>query len=174
MGECMGSNHYFALFNLPVEFNIDKTTLKNNLLSLQKTYHPDNNTNNDKSINSDLLNFAFHTLNNDDLRAIYLLELAGVPVNIDQTINDLGFLDLMMDSRILLAESDDSAIIQKTKAQLNDLHNTIANDFNVAYENKDWQMANDLALKLKFLAKLNDDFKETVMPDETGDDDLYV
>lgn len=174
MGECMGSNHYFALFNLPVEFNIDKTTLKNNLLSLQKTYHPDNNTNNDKPINSDLLNFAFHTLNNDDLRAIYLLELAGVPVNIDQTINDLDFLDLMMDSRILLAESDDNAIIQKTKTQLNELHNTIANDFNSAYENKDWQMANDLALKLKFLAKLNDDFKETVTPDETGDDDLYV
>lgn len=190
--ECLGSNHYFALFGLPVAFDIDKDLLKQNLLKLQKQHHPDKQALTDNTptshsnadltnvkptnTSSELINQAYQTLFCDELRAIYLLELAGLAVNLDNSIDDVRFLSLMMDSRIVLAESDCADEIAHIYAQLETLNGQLVQDFANAYAQKNWQNAQRLALKLKFLAKLKHDTQQNKHKTslDQSDDDLYV
>lgn len=180
----MQANHYFALFGLNVGFDVDKEALKTQLLALQKTHHPDSVTSNamthqshqsadganfNENVNSELINEAYRTLSNDDLRAIYLLDLAGHSVNLNHSIDDVSFLDLMMDTRIALEDDDNPKIRQR----LIDLQNNLADEFAAAFNNKNWQQAQHLALKLKFLAKLQQDIKPSYHQLDS-DDDLYV
>lgn len=175
MGECFGKNHYFALFGLPVAFDIDKDLLKQNLLKLQKQHHPDSQTSPIQTpiLSSELINQAYHTLVADELRAIYLLEIAGLVVNLDDSIDDIEFLSLMMDSRIALEESECSDEIAQVHANLDKLNRNLVQNFANAYHDKDWQNAQEYALKLKFLAKLQADTQKVVISDD-NDDELYV
>ncbi len=177
MSECFGKNHFFALFGLPVAFEIDKDLLKQNLLNLQKKYHPDSQTQKSADLSqapsSELINQAYQTLYHDELRAIYLLEIAGLAVNLDNSIDDIEFLSLMMDSRIALEESACSDEIAQVHANLDKLNRSLVQEFAVAYQTKEWQTAQTLALKLKFLAKLKNDTQKVVISDD-DDEALYV
>lgn len=191
----MQANHYFSLFGLDVGFDVNQEALKKQLLALQKTHHPDSVPSNatdthlsdqhlshqnpshqslggtdlNKRVSSELINEAYRILSNDDLRAIYLLELAGHSVNLNHSIDDVSFLDLMMDTRIALENDDNPKIRQK----LIDLQSNLADEFASAFDNKNWQHAQNLALKLKFLAKLQQDIKPSYHQLDS-DDDLYV
>lgn len=171
MSECFGKNHYFALFDMPVAFNIDKDLLKQNLLTLQKKYHPDSQSGS-TSISSELINQAYHTLANDELRAIYLLEMTNCTVNLDHSIDDVEFLSQMMDYRIGLAESQCADEIAQIHQQLDALNHQLLQAFAVSYEQKHWQDAQVIALKLKFLAKLKQDTQSNFIIRD--DDELYV
>ncbi len=176
MSECLGKNHYFALFGVPVSFIIDKNTLKKNLLILQKTHHPDQQHTNTNT-QSALINHAYHTLIADDLRAVYLLELAGQTINLDNSIKDLDFLDEMMDIRTALEDAklaQDMSAIAHLRHDLEVRTRHQGERFDAAYEQKHWLNAIDSALKLKFLAKLYEDILTPITPHEDNDDDLYV
>lgn len=174
------NNNFFALFNLDVGFDIDKSHLKATLLELQKQHHPDKANNESDVIlaqkNASLINHAYDVLLFDDSRAIYLLSLAGQEIDLEQSINDLNFLDEMMDIRMTLEDSDDLAIIHQLNDTVNQLNNQYAKDFKNAYGDQQWQSAKDTAQKLKFLAKLSHDIQEKLSnrQDDIQDDDLYV
>lgn len=176
------TNNFFELFGLPVAFGIDKSALKATFLNLQKQHHPDNADNIAQAEqNTALINHAFDTLNRDDSRAIYLLELSGVAFDSDKTIADEPFLMQMMSHRMDLEDAmmdgDKSAISQITNG-VHALMTQTADEFSRAYQTKDWQNAQIIAQKLRFLGKLHDDMttalSKSSSPNDGQDDDLYV
>lgn len=180
------TNHYFALFGLETSFSIDKTQLKNSFLSLQKKYHPDTMGNPADRASAEqqasLINQAFEILNRDDSRAIYLLELEGMIFNPDQSISDEDFLMQMMQFRMDLED----AILDKNHEQIQSISRNItdiqvqnAKIFEQALSEKSWNQAQNLAQKMRFLGKLQDDIydalsKNTLKDGTDCDDDLYV
>lgn len=183
-------DNFFALFEQPVQFEINQELLNQRLRALQRQYHPDSVLKNAAdSVNlqqqseqaSSLINQAYQTLRSPDSRAAYLLEMAGQAQNIEHSIADFEFLEDAMDKRIEL----DEAINQKNRVTLQQLHPQIVERlhtqsvrFQTAYQNQDWSTAIDATQKLKFLVKLDaditiglDEVASTELPD---DDDLYV
>lgn len=176
------TNHFFDLFGLPVAFGIDKSALKATFLHLQKQHHPDNADNIAQAEqNTALINHAFDTLNRDDGRAIYLLELSGVAFNSDKTIADEPFLMQMMSYRMELEDAifdNDKHTISQIANNINVLMSQTADEFDSVYQAKDWQTAQIIAQKLRFLGKLHDDMTDALSKssgqDDGQDDDLYV
>lgn len=187
-------DNFFALFEQPVQFAVNREHLDQQLRLLQKRYHPDNlSVANDKSAAdsaqakqqseqaSALINQAYQTLSVPDSRASYLLDIAGQAQNLEHSIADLDFLEDAMEMRIYL----DEAIEGKELIALKQLHPQIterlakqSERFNTAYQSQDWQSAIDATQKLKFLVKLDADVTtglDTVASTEhSDDDDLYV
>lgn len=187
-------DNFFALFEQPVQFAVNRQHLDQQLRLLQKRYHPDNlSVANPKNAAdsaqakqqseqaSALINQAYQTLSVPDSRASYLLDIAGQAQNLEHSIADLDFLEDAMEMRIDL----DDAIGGKDIATLKQLHPQIterlakqSERFNTAYQSQDWQTAIDATQKLKFLVKLDADVTtglDTVASTEhSDDDDLYV
>lgn len=181
---------FFALFEQPVQFEVNQDSLDQHLRLLQKRYHPDNVAKNladakqakqQSEQYSAIINQAYQTLSAPDSRAGYLLNMADQAQNLEQSIADLDFLEDAMEMRMDL----DDAIAGKNLPALQQLHPQIterlakqSERFNNAYQNKDWQTAIDATQKLKFLVKLNADvttgLDEVSTAEHSDDDDLYV
>ncbi|MFL1732194.1 Fe-S protein assembly co-chaperone HscB [Moraxella oculi] len=173
------NNHFFEMFGLPIAFNIDQTALKNSFLQLQKQHHPDHvNDTTSAEKNAALINHAFDILSNHDSRAAYLLELANVDFNADQSICDESFLMQMMAHRMDLEDAileQNFEQIQEVGMQVSKLLSDIAEQFDFAYLNQDWPAAKTQAQKLKFLSNLHKDCMcALIQLPNHSDDDLYV
>lgn len=183
-------DNFFALFEQPVQFDVNQESLDQHLRLLQKRYHPDNvakdltdtaQAQQQSEQASALINQAYQALSAPDGRASYLLDMAGQAQNLEHSIADLDFLEDAMQIRMDL----DDAIEGKDRAALQQLHPQIterlakqSKRFNGAYQNQDWQTAIDATQKLKFLVKLNADvttgLDEIATSEHSDDDDLYV
>ena len=183
-------DNFFALFEQPVQFEVNQESLDQHLRLLQKRYHPDNVTKNLANTTqaqqqseqaSALINQAYQALSAPDSRASYLLDMADQAQNLEHSIADLDFLEDAMQMRMDL----DDAIEGKDRVTLQQLHPLIterlakqSKRFNDAYQNQDWQTAIDATQKLKFLVKLNADvttgIDELATAEHSDDDDLYV
>ena len=183
-------DNFFALFEQPVQFEVNQDSLDQHLRLLQKRYHPDNVAKNQADIAqaqlqsekySALINQAYQTLSSPDSRASYLLDIADQAQNLEHSIADLDFLEDAMEMRMEL----DEATEDKNRLSLQQLHPQIterlANQsqrFSNAYQEKDWNTAIDATQKLKFLVKLNADvttgLDEIATAEHSDDDDLYV
>ena len=183
-------DNFFALFEQPVQFEVNQDGLDQHLRLLQKRYHPDNVAKNQTDIaqaqlNSEkasaLINQAYQTLSSPDSRASYLLDIADQAQNLEHSIADLDFLEDAMEMRMDL----DEATEDKNRLMLQQLHPQIterlANQserFSNAYRAQDWSIAIDATQKLKFLVKLNADvttgLDEIATAEQSDDDDLYV
>ncbi|MCK5892990.1 MAG: Fe-S protein assembly co-chaperone HscB [Endozoicomonadaceae bacterium] len=116
---------YFELFRLPVAFDIEYDTLNACYLEWQKAVHPDRFVaRGDQKQRlavecSAFVNQAYETLNSPVLRAVYLLEVAGVSVNSDRhTVVDSAFLIQQMELRDDLVSIGDSADPKRAVEQL--------------------------------------------------------
>lgn len=183
-------DNFFALFEQPITFDIDKDALDQRLRVLQKRYHPDNVAKNidnatqakqQSERTSALINQAYQTLSAPDSRAGYLLDMQGQAITVEQSIADLDFLDDAMDMRIDLdeaIESGNQVALQQLHPQIAKRIQTQSERFSSAYEQQDWQQAIDATQKLKFLVKLEADVKSGLDAVATNiqadDDDLYV
>ena len=183
-------DNFFALFEQPVQFEVNQDSLDQHLRLLQKRYHPDNVAKNQADIAqaqlqsekySALINQAYQTLRSPDSRASYLLDIADQAQNLEHSIADLDFLEDAMEMRMEL----DEATEDKNRLSLQQLHPQIterlANQsqrFSNAYQEQDWDTAIDATQKLKFLVKLNADvttgLDEIATAEHSDDDDLYV
>ena len=183
-------DNFFALFEQPVQFEVNQDSLDQHLRLLQKRYHPDNVAKNQANITqaqlqsekySALINQAYQTLSSPDSRASYLLDIANQAQNIEHSIADLDFLEDAMEMRMDL----DDAITGKNLSALQQLHPQIterlatqSDRFSSAYLTQDWQTAIDATQKLKFLVKLNADvtsgLDDVATADQSDDDDLYM
>lgn len=176
--------NFFALFELPVSFQIDSVALKQKFLSLQKAHHPDVVTPEQQSQaeqNASLINHAYNTLSRDDARALYLLELEGKLINADASINDPDFLGQMMAIRMDLDDAisdQDSHALAQLSTQLQSLIKALADDFAQFYQSEQWAEAALSAQKLRFLGKLSDDIHNALSNaahnNASHDDDLYT
>ena len=183
-------DNFFALFEQPVQFEVNQDSLDQHLRLLQKRYHPDNVAKNQTDIiqaqlksekYSALINQAYQTLSSPDSRASYLLDIADQAQNLEHSIADLAFLEDAMEMRMDL----DEATEDKNRLTLQQLHPQIterlANQsqrFNDAYQTQSWNTAIDATQKLKFLVKLDADvttaLDEVATAEHQDDDDLYV
>ena len=99
------TSDYFALFGLPVSFDIDRAALSERYRELQRTVHPDrfaNASDAERRLSMQLatrVNEGFRTLKDPLARARYLLELKGVDLDDTDTSLDGGFLMQQMELR---------------------------------------------------------------------------
>ncbi|MEJ6553345.1 Fe-S protein assembly co-chaperone HscB [Psychrobacter pacificensis] len=179
-------DNFFALFEQPVQFEVNQDSLDQHLRLLQKRYHPDNVAKNLADTKqaeqySAVINQAYQTLSAPDSRAGYLLGMADQAQNLEHSIADLDFLEDAMEMRMDL----DDAIVGKDLLALQQLHpqitSRLANQsqrFETAYQEQDWPTAIDATQKLKFLVKLNADvttgLDDVATAAHSDDDDLYV
>lgn len=183
-------DNFFALFEQPVQFEVNQDSLDQHLRLLQKRYHPDNVAKNltdtaqaqqHSEQASALINQAYQTLSAPDSRAGYLLGMADQAQNLEHSIADLDFLEDAMEMRMDLddaIEGKDRQTLQQLHPQITERLSKQSQRFNDAYQNKDWQTAIDATQKLKFLVKLNADvitgIDEVATAEHSDDDDLYV
>ncbi|HEY5603707.1 MAG TPA: Fe-S protein assembly co-chaperone HscB [Gammaproteobacteria bacterium] len=109
--------NYFELFNLPAAYDLDLTELSTRYRKLQATVHPDkfaNATDLERRLSmqqSALINEAYQTLKNPLLRARYMLQLKGVDLSSESSVN--------MDSEFLMQQMRLREELERVRAQNN-------------------------------------------------------
>lgn len=160
--------NYFSLFQLPEQFAVDLTALKQTYQTLQKLTHPDKfaaGSEKEKLIavqKNAQVNDGFTTLKSPVSRAEHLLTLRGIELQHEQqTMQDTMFLMQQMEWRETLAEigDDESALdeLEAFEAQIKKAHKAhLATLENALNENDTAsnQLAADEIRKLKFIEKL--------------------
>jgi len=172
----LGAN-YFALFDLPVDYLLDHQQLKQSHLRLQRAVHPDRFANQPDSSQlqavrcAALVNEAFDTLSCPLKRAFYLLELAGHPVDKEQTITDVAFFEEQMSLREQLeagrsrADAETLALVQQ---HAQGLMTRLTSAFVEGWRrggDAGYAAASDSARKMHFVQRL---LEEAQQPPATG------
>ena len=173
--------NYFELFNLPVSFDVDLSTLPQTYQQLQRLTHPDrfaSGSEQQKLVaiqKNAQVNDAYSVLKSPLSRAEYLLSLRGIDLQHEQkTIKDAAFLMQQMEWREELSEiseqtdplsaleSLEDEINQTIKSDLAKLRNFLKSDLTVAE-----QSAADIIRQLKFSYKMLSEIelKEDILSD---------
>ncbi|GKX63988.1 co-chaperone HscB [Pragia fontium] len=162
---------YFTLFNLPVHFNVDTSTLSSRYQELQRQYHPDRyataaESERLKSVQqAATINDAYQTLKDPLRRAEYLLSLHDIDVrNEQQTMRDTAFLMEQLELREELdaierkpdAESVLSAFSQRVEKMTRQRSEQLIQQL----DSQNWQTAADTVRKLRFLDKLQQQIEQ--------------
>ena len=165
--------NYFDLFGLTPSFEVDSETLALRYRDMQRAVHPDRfaNASEQERLHAVQqtahLNEAFQTLKNPMLRARYLLEQKGMPVDDTDTRMDPGFLMEQMELREQLEAVRDNA---DPFAALSDLREMIESgerrliemlrrDFGDADESS-LQRARENVRKMQFLNRVLDEVNQ--------------
>jgi molecular chaperone HscB len=160
--------NYFALFNLPVGFDVDVAGLTPLYRELQKQYHPDRFA--DKAAEqqrhavqfSAQINAAYDTLREPVQRARYLLELAGHPVAIEKaTVGDVDFLAAQMELREELEEVEDLEQLAGLRQETDEWLANLIREFGIDYKAEDWPEAADTVRKMQFMVRFLDELRLT-------------
>lgn len=155
----------FALFDLPVQFQIDTALLSERYLALQKQLHPDNFSNSSSAEQlqavqkSAEINDALQVLKSPIRRAEAIIALhTGETQNLEEkSTRDMAFLMQQLEWRETLEQ------IEQTKneteltvflKQINSEEKTILSELETALSAKDWQKATALCDKLRYTQKL--------------------
>ncbi len=159
------SKTYFELFDLPAQFELDRAVLGERYRQLQQELHPDRfagGTSQEQRVAvqySGLVNQAYSSLKQPLTRAIYLLELAGLPADklAAQQI-DGGFLIEQMELREKL-ESLPDLVDRETVLDhlLAEIGTDIANhqsEYSQAFAAGDIPAAASACVKMQYLDKL--------------------
>ncbi|MDP9499498.1 Fe-S protein assembly co-chaperone HscB [Bisgaard Taxon 45] len=155
----------FEIFGLPVDFHVDQRELSTRYLALQKSLHPDNFTTHSAQEQrlamqrSAEVNDALQILKDPILRAESIIALhTGEQQNIEQTsTRDLAFLMQQMQWREQLDEIEeqkDSEQLMAFSADIEQSQKRLLNELSEALLNQQWQQANSINDKLRFIKKL--------------------
>lgn len=165
---------YFALFGLPVSWQVDDQALASRYRELQRQYHPDRFAHEppfeqrQALAMASLVNTAFDTLRHEVSRAAYLLALAGEPVDFERnTMMDTGFLAAQMEWREELEDANSAATIRLFRQRIRRELEHFGNQFGDQYAAGSLSDAADLARKMQFLTKL---LADAVRREESFDD----
>ena len=165
------NKNYFELFNLPLEFGVDKGLLSERYRRLQQDMHPDRFATASSQQQrlavqySALVNQAYATLNKPLLRALYLLELAGMSQQqIAAEPVDGGFLIEQMELREKL-ESITNLLNQDTVIDhlMSEIGQDILNhqsEFAASYAAGDLDTAGSACVNMQYLEKLLQEAEE--------------
>lgn len=155
--------NYYQLFDLPQSFMLDMTVLKSKMRTLQQEYHPDNFANDSELSTSALsissyINHAYNTLLNPLTRAIYLLELAKITVDL---VHDTKFTPEFLFKQIELRESIEEAesasdidALEEIEQQLKDEADNLVVTINQYFAVQQYNEIIELIKQLSFYDKL--------------------
>ena len=159
------TKNYFEVFDLPVQYNIDRELIATRFRKLQSQIHPDkfvNGSDEERRISvqsTGFLNEAYETLLDPRLRARYLLSLKGVEFSDESgTTNDQDFLLQQLEIRGLIedAESADDPFkeLDQLRKMINSRKQEVEKDFQTSYDQGDFVVAKQAALKLRFCERI--------------------
>jgi len=167
------SLNYYELFDLPVNFGVDRAILDEHFRNLQRTFHPDkyaNASDREKRLavqQAAHINEAFQILKNPIKRARYLLELKDILVDDQQSSMDEAFLMEQMELREALQEarhSDDPQgslmhLMQDIEGRINSLTGELAGLFEKDSPESLAQAVNTIG-KMQFVDRLREEIEE--------------
>lgn len=155
----------FALFDLPVQFQLDNAQLSERYLSLQKQLHPDNfsaATPQEQRLamqKSAEINDALHILKDPILRAEAMIKIhTGEEKDLEkQSAKDMAFLMQQLEWRESLESIESAKNETKLTAFQQEIeltHKQILGQLDTALSNQAWQKAFEICDKLRFTKKL--------------------
>ena len=146
---------------------------------LQSQYHPDrfiNSAEQDKRLAMQItsyINEAYKILLDEQMRARYLLQLAGVAFDEEKdTTQDTDFLILQMALREQIDEvdknSDPLAALDNLSANAAQQKKQLIASFQRNYTGQEWEQAKEVVLKLQFFKRLQHQIasKQEALEDE--------
>lgn len=147
--------NHFELFQLPAQLDVDTTALKQVFLQLQQQYHPDKVENKDEAlIKSSEINQAYQTLLHIDSRAAYLLTLKKQDHQLESSIHDFEFLESALEIREQLDEANSEELLQSLRNEVHQWIQGLTKQFQIDYNEEDWEEARDTVRKLRFFQKV--------------------
>lgn len=158
--------NYYDLFDLKLQFVINKADLAKKFKQLQSQLHPDkfsNKNQEEQSISetySSYLNKAYSILQNPLERGLYLLSLENVFIEEDSKGTDQK---LLIEILMLNEELDDASTIEELEelhTKVRDTIDTLTEQINVSFEQKDFNQAKELLTKMKYYVTLDNKWKE--------------
>ena len=123
--------NYFALFGLPIGFQVDTNKLRAAFMDIQRASHPDkfaqsNSYEQDEALErSALANKGFSLLNNKDQIMPYVLELKGIIDADEKYALSPDFLMEMMELNEAWMEADDESAQQSILSQIKAIQDEI-------------------------------------------------
>ena len=158
-------NNPFALFDLPVVFQVDSALLNERYLALQKSLHPDNFSAASAQEQrlaiqkSAEINDALRILKDPIARADSIIALnTGEQENPEEKSNkDIGFLMQQMEWRETLENienrKDTDELTAFTK-KIDQIRHAILSELSTALAEQQWDIARAMTDKLRFIKKL--------------------
>ena len=162
------TKNFFELFQLPVSCQVDSNLLSERYRELQKAVHPDRFAADDQRQQRLSAQYAAHvneamdTLKSPLKRSIYLLQLAGKPVDMENnTVMDTAFLMEQMELRERVSEIRDHAdpeneletVIEEVEGTIDSYHDA----FDALWQKGDDESlaeAESIVKKMQFMVKL--------------------
>ena len=175
------TSNFFELFDVPVTYDVDLDLVQQRYRDLQKVVHPDkfaNASDQEKRISmqqTSRINEAYNALRHPVDRAIYLLSLKGIDLNLEnETTMDATFLMAQMEMR---EELSDIRCKDDPLAELDGFAKQIKNDmkammegYSVAYKDDHLDDAKEWIRKMQFMQKAKKEVDELSAKIE---DELY-
>mgnify|MGYP000930579298 FL=1 len=158
-------NNPFALFDLPVVFQVDSALLNERYLALQKSLHPDNFSAASAQEQrlaiqkSAEINDALRILKDPIARADSIIALnTGETENLEEKSNkDIGFLMQQMEWRETLENIENRQDTDELTAfaqEINQIRHAILSELSTALNAQRWDIARAITDKLRFIKKL--------------------
>lgn len=163
------SKNYFELFGMPVGYRVDTAALAERYRELQKVVHPDrfaNGTEQQQRVSlqqTTQVNEAYATLKDPVKRAIYLLKLNGVDMDLEKEItHDTDFLMEQLEMREQLAEArqqdDPAAVLEALMSRIDGMIKVLIAQLTMQFETaseEQLQAARESIRKMQFLNKFH-------------------
>ncbi|XP_051194462.1 iron-sulfur cluster co-chaperone protein HscB homolog [Lolium perenne] len=147
---------YFRIFGLDRGYDIKDNSLEGKYKDWQKKLHPDlvhSKSEKERAFaaeQSALVIDAYRTLSKPLPRALYMLELEGIHVDEEKTINDPGLLMEMMEIREAVSEADDSQTLEKIQSQMKRKLETWSKSFQEAFDKRDFNRAVEATQRMRY------------------------
>ena len=158
-------NNPFALFDLPVAFQVDSALLNERYLTLQKSLHPDNFSAASAQEQrlaiqkSAEINDALRILKDPITRADSIIAInTGETENPEEKSNkDIDFLMQQMEWRETLENIENRKDTDELTAftqEINQIRHAILSELSTALDAQQWDIARAITDKLRFIKKL--------------------
>ena len=158
-------NNPFALFDLPVAFQVDSALLNERYLALQKSLHPDNFSASSAQEQrlaiqkSAEINDALRILKDPITRADSIIAInTGETENPEEKSNkDIDFLMQQMEWRETLENIENRQDTDELTAfakEINQIRHAILSELSTALDAQQWDIARAITDKLRFIKKL--------------------
>jgi len=152
---------HFKTFCLDDNFDIDVSNLTKKFRSLQGQWHPDKFVSKPKdeqeeaAKESSAINAGYRILRDPLKRSLYLLELAGLPLEEGTTDLDPEFLMEIMEINERLADVKRPEQMEDIKAQNQAILECLRSSVAAAFDAKDFHQARKIVARMKYYANIS-------------------
>ncbi|KAJ1983836.1 molecular chaperone [Dimargaris verticillata] len=154
-------NYFDVLVGTPT-FDIDVQDVRKRFLRAQQQTHPDNFSvlgEMDRRMaetQSSWLNRAYNTLKNPYERAKYMLELQGIYISEEESIQEPEFLEQVFEINEALDDAVDKKAVKAIKVDNDERIKHVSSQLSEAFEQSDLMEARILTIKLRYWDNVKD------------------